>query len=82
MSRIAYTEDPMPLFLVSGVLQIIPPEIIAGLATISDVNFKIEDDVLFDLIANPNGFKLREYTESNGSKRKAILDITATRRKL
>ena len=72
MSRIAYTEDPMPLFLVSGVLQIIPPEIIAGLATISDVNFKIEDYQLFDLIANPNRFKLREYTDSDGIKRKGI----------
>ena len=71
-SRIAYTEDPMPLFLISGVLRIIPPEIIAGLATITDANFKIEDDRLFNLNANPNGLKLREYTDSGGNKRKAI----------
>jgi len=69
-SRIAYTEDPMPLFLVSGVLRIIPQEIITVLATISDTKFKIDDDQLFNL--NQNSFKLREYKDSNGETKKAI----------
>jgi len=71
-SRIAYVEDPLTLFLVSGVLRIIPQEIIAAMSTISDANFKIEDDVLFDLNANPSGLPIREYTDGDGRKRKAI----------
>jgi hypothetical protein len=73
LSRIAYTEDPLPLFLISQILDnIIPPEIIAGFAKISSTNFNTDDDQLFDLINNPNRFPIRTYTDDSGQQRKAI----------
>jgi len=46
-SRIDYVEDPLNIFLISGVFRILPDEIINSLSKISDTNFTIEDEKVF-----------------------------------
>ena len=66
LSRIAYTEAPMPLFLLSGVFQIIPKEILVPLSKIKNIaDLNKEEDLLFDLTNNTNNFPIRMY---NGKK--------------
>ena len=42
-SRIAYTEDPLPIYLVSGVFRILPKELIISLSQITSIT-ELKDD--------------------------------------
>jgi len=64
-SRIAYTEDPMPLFLVSGIFRIIPKEIFEALSKVKNINEQYDEQKIFELTTNPKNFPIREY---NGKK--------------
>jgi hypothetical protein len=77
-SRIAYTEDPMPLFLISGVLEIIPPVLIDEMSQFNPQAHPgtTDDTVVFPSIldGNPHEYRLRTYTED--SKEKIGIDFT------
>lgn len=45
-SRIAYTEDPLPIYLVSGVFRILPKELIISLSQITSITDLKDDNVL------------------------------------
>ena len=65
-SRIAYSEDPMPLFLLSGVFRIIPKELLVPLSTITIITQLNEDEeILFNLNSPTNNIPIRTY---NGKK--------------
>ena len=65
-SRIAYTEDPMPLFLISGVFRIIPKPLLMPLSKITNISqLNQPEEMIFNLRTNPNKFPVREY---NGKK--------------
>ena len=54
-SRIAYTEDPMPLFLISGVFRIISKDLLVPLSKISNItnelNYTVHENYSFNPIA-------------------------------
>jgi hypothetical protein len=64
ISRIAYTDAPLPLFLLSGVFRIIPPKLLEHLSKIKTIDNQNEESI-YDLTANPDGFPVRVY---NGKK--------------
>jgi len=65
-SRIAYTEDPMPLFLISGVFRIIPRQLLMPLSKITNISqLNQDEEMIFNLRTNPSKFPVREY---NGKK--------------
>lgn len=64
ISRIAYTDAPLPLFLLSGVFRIIPPKLLEHLSKIKTIDNQDEESI-YDLTANPDGFPVRVY---NGKK--------------
>ena len=65
-SRIAYTEDPMPLFLISGVFRIISKDLLVPLSKISNISLLNQDeDILFNLSSPNNTIPIRTY---NGKK--------------
>ena len=49
-SRIAYTEDPMPLFLISGVFRIIPKPLLMPLSKITNISqLNQYEEIIFNL---------------------------------
>ena len=65
-SRIAYTEDPMPLFLISGVFRIISKDLLVPLSKISNISqLNQDEDTLFNLSRPNNTIPVRTY---NGKK--------------
>jgi len=61
-SRIAYSEVPMPLFLVSGVFRIIPKELLVPLGQITDIKELNKDEQDLFKLNDPTNplFKLQE----------------------
>ena len=65
-SRIAYTEDPMPLFLISGVFRIISKDLLVPLSKITNISqLNQDEDILFNLSSPNNTIPIRTY---NGKK--------------
>jgi hypothetical protein len=65
-SRIAYTEDPIPLFLISGVFRIIPKDLLVPLSKITNISqLNQDEDILFNLSSPNNTIPIRTY---NGKK--------------
>jgi hypothetical protein len=65
-SRIAYSEAPMPLFLLSGVFKIIPQELLKPLSKITNISqLNQDEEVLFNLNDTNNTIPVRTY---NGKK--------------
>lgn len=62
LSRIAYTETPQPLFLLSGVLKIIPTELMEALSKVNNISELDQDEsVLYSL--PKNNIKTRTYKD-------------------
>ena len=53
-SRIAYSEVPMPLFLLSGVLRIIPKKLLLRLREITDISKLNQDEQDFFNLNDPS----------------------------
>jgi hypothetical protein len=64
LSRIAYTEDPMPLYLVSGLFRIFPKDLIRKLSKVINLKDFEKDDIIFGL-NKKSEFPIREH---NGKK--------------
>ena len=61
-SRIAYTEDPMPLFLISGVFRIISKDLLVPLSKITNISqLNQDEDILFNLRSPNNTIPIRTY---------------------
>lgn len=61
LSRIASEEDPMTLFILSGIFRIIPHEILKALAKIKSIKQLENDDIILKNNKNSNKFKTRNY---------------------
>jgi hypothetical protein len=65
-SRIAYSEAPMPLFLLSGVFRILPKELLVPLSQITNISqLNQDEETLFNLNSPNNTIPVRTY---NGKK--------------
>ena len=61
-SRIAYSEAPMPLFLLSGVFRILPQELLVPLSKITNISqLNQDEEVLFNLNDPNNTIPVRTY---------------------